>query len=658
MNELLTKREIELIRILSDSNGFIGTNFLCERMDIKSRTLRECIRGFRDAHEKSAGVRIESRPGLGYRMVIENKDRYYEFLKSMLEAETQNQYVMPADPDDRVKYIVRYLLGKNDYIKADELSDQLYISRSTFAEDLKAVRSQLFVFSLTLKSVPGKGIRIDGEEKNIRNAIAEYYFQGEGVDSLHFEESVSRYFTREEYERVRTILYDTIRRNEFRMADDSFRNLVIHLLIALRRIQDGTYIGNTDDRAREELRNTKEWQIAEEIYRTLTETYQLTVPESEIEYVTVHLRGKKMISDDNEMVLYPETLNLITEIFWEIHREFGIDFTGDIELYRGLSMHLQPLLERAKYGLHVNNPILQDIRQDNPAAFEIAVFSADVIRKKTGALIGENEIGFLALHFSLALERLKTKRRKRIVVICASGAGTSKLLAYKLRKRFSDTAETIDTMSYYDLQDHPDCGYDLILSTVPISFRVSAPVIRIREIPNNSDLDRVDAAMNESDEEFDQLCRCFDPELFFEQQFDTPEEVIRFLSGKIRERYDLDDHFEEYVLEREKLSPTAIGNLVAFPHPNRLTQKKTRAAVLKLPQRISWNGTKVQLVILASLQKEDDRVFRMFSEMIADFVGDRAMVDSVIGDCSYGTLTECFRQLYRFLPEEEQDIFQ
>ncbi len=658
MNELLTKREIELIRILSDSTGYIGTNDLCERMEIKSRTLRECVRGFRDAHEANAGVRIESRPGLGYRMIIENKDRYYEFLKSMLQIETQNQYVMPADPDDRVKYIIRYLLGKTGYIRAEELSDQLYISRSTFAEDLKAVRSELFVFSLTLRSVPGKGIRIDGEEKNIRNAIAEYYFQGAGIDSPQFTDNVSRYFTREEYDRVRTVLYETIRKNEFRMADDSFRNLVIHLLIALHRIQDGTYIENTDGRAHEELRQTDEWQIAKQIYQALTDTYYLSVPESEIEYVAVHLRGKKMISDENEMELYPETLNLITELFREISREFGLDFTGDIELYSGLSMHLQPLLERAKYGLHVNNPLLQDIRQDNPAAFEIAVFAADVIRKKTGAVIGENEIGFLALHFSLALERQKTKRRKRIVVICASGAGTSKLLAYKLKKRFSDTAETIDTMSYFDLQAAPDCGYDLILSTVPISFRVSAPVIRIREIPNDSDLDKVDAAMNESDEEFDRLCRCFDPGLFFERQFDTPEEVIRFLSAEIRKKYELDAHFEEYVLEREKMSPTALGNLVAFPHPNRLTQKMTMAAVLKLPQRISWNGTKVQLVILASLQKEDDRVFRMFSGMIAEFVGRRSMVDALIGDCSYDNLTECFKQLYGFLPGEEQDIFQ
>jgi len=246
MSTQLTKREIELLKILSEKKGFVETQKLCDLLQIKSRTLRECIRIFRDNHEKEYGVEIDSRPGFGYRLIIKDKDMYYALLKSLMEKEVNDQYLMPVDQADRVNYIIRSLLSTNDYIVADDLSEKIYVSRSTFAEDLRKVKEQLAVFDLQINSVPGKGIRIAGDEKKIRDAIAEFYFESGSFDAKQLEMRISYYFSQEKYQTIRNAAYETLRKHEFHMADANFRNLIIHILVAVKRITDGTYIQESD----------------------------------------------------------------------------------------------------------------------------------------------------------------------------------------------------------------------------------------------------------------------------------------------------------------------------------------------------------------------------------------------------------------------------
>ena len=656
MTGILTKREIDLIRILSANKGFTGTDQICEKMEIKPRTLRECVRLFRDSHAERAGVEIESRPGFGYRLKIKDPDRYRSFLNVLSETEDSGHDRVPVYPEERVQYIIRTLLSENDYRKSEDLADSMYISRSTFAEDLRRVKEVLGEYDLKLSSQSRRGIKIEGSEICIRDAIAAFFFENEDFDAQKTRKSVARYFTEEQYSRIRSILWKTLKAHDFMMSDASFRNLAIHLLIALNRISDRTVIPEHPSGVFADLRDTKEWTIAEDLYRQLSEETGVHIPETEIGYVTIHLRGKKMISDESEMVLYPETLNMLAQILQSVREKFGYDFSGDIELYGALAMHMQPLLERLKYGLRIHNPLLDQIHTDNPEAFDIAVYAASMMNEKTGAEIDENEIGYLALHFSMAMERLDIQKKKRILVICASGAGTSRLLAYRVRKNFADSIDTVDTMSYFDLQNHPDCGYDLILSTVPIYFPVSAPVLRIKEIPDMEDFGRIDTALQENPADLDFLQNCFDRDLIFpDQDLHDPETIILQLADAIAAKTAVEPGFGPMVLERERLSSTAIGNMVAFPHAARPMSDVTKVAVMSLKEPCDWYGTKVRLIFLTTVQRNGSREFAAFSEAMSALFTDKEILGCLMDRLTYDGLTGCLRKLYR---EPEEDIFQ
>ncbi len=657
MSERLTKREIELLHILSETKGFAETETICEKMDIRPRTLRECVRGFRDARAADAGVDIEARPGAGYRLKIIDQDKYYTLLKEIVDTETNSQFLMPSDQNERISYIIRTLLTANDYIRSEELADRLYISRSTFSEDLRQVKEQLALFDLQVEAAPRQGIRIAGDEFHIRNAIAEFCFDTAGFDNRRSESSVDRYFGADEYETMRSLLYETLKKYDFTMADASFRNLIIHLLIALTRIEDGTYIGGLSGSEQESLKEKPEWQIAADIYRQLSEVYGLEIPETEIGYVTIHLLGKKMIASEKEMVMYPETLNTLSRVMKQINARYGYDFSGDIELYSALAMHMEPLIERARYGMHINNPLLGQINRENPLAFDIAAMTAKVLQEEIGMPIDKNEIGYLALHFALAIERQKSGMKKKILVVCASGAGTSRMLAYKIQRRFQDTCESVDTMSYYDLKAAGSCEYDMVLSTVPIDFVLNVPVIRIKEIPDAEDLEKVDTALHTDREEYTFVRSCFDPGLVFANaDLHTPEEVIAFLSRKLSEKVVLDSRYQEMVLERERMASTAIGHMAAFPHPGRACSDVTKVAALSLKDAIDWYGTRVRLVFLTTMQRNGDEKYSVFAQTMADLITDRQLLSRLLQEMTYEQIMDCIQQLYQ--QPQEEDIFQ
>ena len=73
-----------------------------------------------------------------------------------------------------------------------------------------------------------------------------------------------------------------------------------------------------------------------------------------------------------------------------------------------LALHLQPMLNRLKYDLHITNPLNERIKQESPVAFEMAVCAGKVITRHYHKSVSDHELGYLALHFALALETFES----------------------------------------------------------------------------------------------------------------------------------------------------------------------------------------------------------------------------------------------------------
>jgi len=90
------------------------------------------------------------------------------------------------------------------------------------------------------------------------------------------------------------------------------------------------------------------------------------------------------------------------------------------------------------------------------------------------------------------------------------------------------------------------------------------------------------------------------------------------------------DGFEESVLEREEFGATDFGNLAAIPHPRYVMTRETVVAVAVLEKPILWSSNMVQLVVLTSLNEEDDEETQQFYEVTAAFLSDKEAVEALI----------------------------
>ncbi|MCA5011324.1 PTS sugar transporter subunit IIA, partial [Clostridioides difficile] len=75
----------------------------------------------------------------------------------------------------------------------------------------------------------------------------------------------------------------------------------------------------------------------------------------------------------------------------------------------------------------------------------------------------------------------------------------------------------------------------------------------------------------------------------------------------------------ELVLERETFAQMDYGNYITLPHPNQIASEETFAYVAVLKEPVIWNKLPVQIVLLISIGRKEDRNRQIFYETTARF---------------------------------------
>lgn len=645
-------RMIPFVKLMMQQNDYMKSEEIIKSLSISARTLRDDLAKYKQ-YFQDHGIVIESKHGTGYRLVVVDENKYYDLITKLLKEEEDAQRLLPVYPEDRITYLIKLFLSTKEYVKLDDIADQMFISRSTLQSDMKEVKERLQFFHIDLISKPGHGLKIEGSEMHLRSCISQYFFHTEAMDDLFLK----RNHMDAQQSRIRDILFDTLNETDFRLTDIGFQNLIIHISIALLRIHEPI----KDSLDYGELKQNKEYQIAQQLIHRINEAFDVHLEEVETFYITIHLMGKKTMQYHKEYAITLEIETLLEKIFKTIMIQYGYDFSSDFELYTVLALHFQPMLNRLRYGLMIQNPLLDEIKQENTAAFEIAVLAAQVIEEQMSFLLSEAEIGYLALHFALAMERVNKQyqRKKNILIVCASGAGSSQILLYKIKQRFKDYLDKTTVIELYKLKTIDQTQYDLILSTVPIPFTTSIPVIQVQYFLNGKDAAAVYDALKKEPEEMSFVDAYFKENLFFKDiKGKTKEAVLHEMITRCSLFVPLPKGLEESILEREQYASTEFGNMVAMPHPMKAMMETPFVAVAVLPKPIRWHKQQVRYVFLMCMSQEVNDQIHLFHETISALVFDKNNLQRFEKDMSIKQLKGILNQI---VEEEskmmEDDIF-
>lgn len=630
--ELYNKRMIQILDMLIRNKKVLSSDQIALSIGVSSRTIRNDIKEL-NTLMKRHGVSILSEAGSGFYLKVDDQDAFQKLRKEIAEDEEgEPDNIIPSDPKERANYIMQKLLKSTldsaVVIDPYDLADEVFISMSTLKKDIKQIDKLLERFSLKVGISQKKGVHIIGDEANIRYCISEFIFKHNDLDLEKENQFLDDLIDLDIYQQIKEILLDIMQKYEIRLTDIAFKNLIVHIVIIMKRAKHQQRIDYDEDEIKN-LESHVEFLAAKDVLDKIHQEMKLDITD-EVHYLTQHLiSSKKFLTTDfaNDQEEY-QFKKEIQAILYRIKEETSVDLSDDIQLINGLAVHLSVALQRLRFHMNVRNDFLDYMKNNYPFAFELAVKASEFVESAFHIKTNENEIGLLAIHFGAALERKGLNEKKKTFeacIVCATGMATAMLMKERVKQFFQDRIHIVKTCPLYEVNQELIDSMDIILTTVPIKDFQSEKIVQTQLLLDMQDVKNIEAFISDHSITNAQFKEIFREDLYFSNiHLKTRDEVLHYITDQMVEKGYMNQQTKQSVFKREEMATTELGSLVAMPHSIDSDKEEASVSVTILDKPMIWDQEKVQVVILLNIPKSKyqmwENVFKtLYNFLIRDF---------------------------------------
>lgn len=594
---------VDLVKLLLHKQPRTAAS-LADEMNVSVRSVKNYVKqintSFHDAiHSSHKGYEIDP-----------------QYALKILE---DTHFSVPQTPKDRCTFIITRLINhqKDRPTNLYDLCDELFVSLSTLKKDLQLVRKKLHEFDLNLV-LNGEEVECEGLEKNKRKVLSSILYAESNVNFVNIE-SLQKSFLDLDIPFIKQTLLDTFDRYHYFINDYSLVNLILHITIAVDRIQNNNI--NKQKIQNQQAVRLHEFNLAREIAQQLESKFNIQFSDAEIYEMTLLIISRatsidyKTINTTNlEDFVGHNCLRLVHLLIAEINAYYYIDLSEPEFLIR-FALHIRNLLVRAKNNYPSRNPLADTLKTSCPLLYDSSVNLARIIREQTGIQINDDEIAYIAFHLGSALESQKNLTSKITTALyCPNYYDIKEKVTDAIQKRYSD-----DILIKYILTAENELDQikdiDLIISTIPLSKPTVITNLTISLFLNQKDQDSLDAKISflqskKRKEEFETYLRqLIQPHLFeHTNQMLTQTSCIEHMVNRLEKAEYVEHHFIQEVCEREQISSTAFGSF-AVPHAMKMNALKTGLCVLVSEPVIEWGTHEVHLVLMMCFNKNERYIF-------------------------------------------------
>lgn len=638
---IFSDRQKKVLSLLLKSDDYIKSDYISGELNISTKTVQREIKSINTLLSELGADSIKSYRGKGYAIPLESKTSIQMIFKDYEDKDA----LIPNMQQARIEWIIRKLavlsMEEKEYT-LERFADELFVSLTTLKKDMNSVKEILQSYTIHLAKVSNKGVRLQGEERNIRQLIVDYLVLGHS--ELHLEKIFSMSSTDKAF--VEEIVIRNIRKYHIPITDIGFRNLIIHVEIAIARLRLAN--SSIQQKTIDIEVNSIEYECAESIAEEIESNIQLSIPENEVVNIYLHLLGqKKMLVQENSSsigIQSPES-RLIERVLVEINEMYQLDFREDAILKKGLLLHLESALHRIRLNMPINNELIEEIKMNYPFPMQLAKLLAGSLEKAFKLKIDLNEIGFLTLHFCGALERassVESSREIRAVVVCTTGLGTSVLLKAKLQSKLQSKIKVMGVYALYQLEDIDFTSTDIIITTVPLLKKYSIPDVVITPIVSDRDIKKIQDLIMYGADQFS-ISDLFYEDLFFEElDCTTKKECLSVMTEKLLQLGFIDKKCQESIFAREEMATTEIGNGVCVPHNMEGNVFRSSISVGIVKDPILWEVGQVQLIIMVIVDKHTIKEYNDLFLTIYEKIDFQYKVDEFIKQKNFHYLKKLF----------------
>ena len=218
----MASKQNQLVQTLLDQNQQLNATQLANSLGVSVRTVHNYINAVNAQYQDA----IVSTP-TGYRIAP-------AMAQQMLH---QSPNDIPQNAQDRCTYILNRLVQKGGSLNLYDLCDEIYISATTFHGLIGKMRRLTRECDLSL-AVSGDTVTLTGSERNKRRLLSGLLYH-ESASAFTSTDSLQAAFPSIDIEKIRADVMDVLNENHYFINDYSLLNLLLHIAIAINRVQNG-----------------------------------------------------------------------------------------------------------------------------------------------------------------------------------------------------------------------------------------------------------------------------------------------------------------------------------------------------------------------------------------------------------------------------------
>lgn len=632
---MLDVRMKKIIIELSDSE-YVTASELAKILDLNEKTVRTTIGKMRDSLDEY-GIEIESKTRKGYHLLIYDKEKYQAFINN---DEWLSKNDIPNNSKEREEWLLDYLLKQHKFVRIDDLSEMLYVSRSTITNDIRNVEDSLKSYHITLIRRPNYGLHIQGSEFDIRNCMISQFKDNKWAQRFSDKEE-------NELKEISKILLNNIQNQKVVLSKSMIQEMTSCIYIAKVRYEENYKITVSKNEVVHRIYKPC-IDVATNIVEELNEKFHIHLLDSEIYYIAINIAARSdynVLEGELESGVINQARKQATQMLDCVYDMMHLDMRQNLSLLYDLISFLIPMDIRMRYGIIAKNPFAEATKKKYFFAYNVASQAVIPLKKTYFHEVPENEIAYLTSIFALFIEQEKDKKKKyNILVICATNMSTSKLLAYQYKKKFKKYIDEVYTCEMYNLDSFDFSKVDYIFTTVEINRVLPKPVLGISAFLEDEEVEKISSILKFKSS--NTIADVYSEELFYDNiKGETKEEILFEICKRIPEKYGIPSDFYEGLLRREEITGTDLAKHVALPHPYETTSDISFACISVLDHPIRWTRQDVQVVILMAVAEDEQRDLTNFLQLISEFIANESAVLQLVEEPDFTTFVNLLSQI-------------
>ena len=613
-------RICKILQILEHKRS-ASLDYLEKKLNVSTKSIKNDIKELNEIFDGNALIQFK----LGkYKLYVIEQDEFEKIKENLyLHDDFFNS------SKKRMAYVIKQLMDSEKPVLTDDLAYEMSIGRTTLVGDLKKIREILSKYNLKIVGKTNTGLSLQGEEIDIRIFVIENLFEEIYKDhelDYDVQDDLNKIFT------------------EMKLESSTRIQIERFLTVLIDRLVNGHPISMLNE-TYEDLIYTEQIKIANDISDKIEKLFGIEIPDNERVFMTLPIVGMRTPMDIDRvknLEITDEAINLVLDIIELIKIEMDITISPG-NLVDEFTYHISFMLNRLKYGIKIKNPVLDEIKEKYMVPYKLAEITKILIEERTKKKVSKDELGFLAVYFSVFISENTYEQNKlcSIAIICGTGKITARLIAAQLRK-IVDIDTKLDMFSDNQVNKEILDEYDLVLSTIKFECDTKTPIIHVKEIFDEHHLknkiesvrytEKLNIPMLQGMESL--VLSLLDEEKFFILDKNKSYiENVDFMIDSLYEAGYVDEGFKERIHVRESKSTMIFDQNIALPHAiNYQTEKIVFAIGVFSEEDKSKKSDDLKVVFLLAIpnsdEKDDAILVKIYDEIIA-MAKDKDIIENI-----------------------------